>query len=259
MLGALLLLGALFGAVVLEALIDRLRHGRLYEWRDSELSLGLAVGWALTGLALAALTAAANAFAYQHRILDLGASPLAPVVAFLLADLAYYVWHRLSHQLPFMWASHFPHHSAKRINMLAAVRQGWTDVLTGAWLSWVALAFLGFSPLQMAPYFTVLMVVQILVHNEWTPRLGPLDWLLVTPSNHRVHHSLQARHIDRNYGGVLIVWDRLFGSYAPEGPEILHHFGVEGFDSDAASPVEIAFHGWRGLFRRRLGRRPGPA
>jgi sterol desaturase/sphingolipid hydroxylase (fatty acid hydroxylase superfamily) len=82
---------------------------------------------------------------------------------------------------------------------------------------------------------------------------------LVTPSNHRVHHSLQARHIDRNYGGVLIVWDRLFGSYAPEGPEILHHFGVEGFDSDAASPVEIAFHGWRGLFRRRLGRRPGPA
>jgi sterol desaturase/sphingolipid hydroxylase (fatty acid hydroxylase superfamily) len=135
--------------------------------------------------------------------------------------------------------------------MLASVRQGWTDVLSGTWLSWVGLGLLGFSPLQAAPYFATLLVWQTLVHNEWTPRLGPLEWLIVTPSHHRVHHSLAAAHINRNYGGVLIVWDRLFGSFAQEGPAVLHDFGLEGFDADAASPAQIAFHEWRRMLPRR--------
>jgi sterol desaturase/sphingolipid hydroxylase (fatty acid hydroxylase superfamily) len=248
MSGALLLLGLLVGAVIIEALVDRLRRGGLYEARDSELSLGVAIGWAVTGVALSALTYAANNLAYDHRVANFSKLPAAPVAAFLLADLAYYGWHWISHKSAFMWASHFPHHSAKRINFLASVRQGWTDVLTGAWLTWVILAFVGFTPAQMAPYFTALMLVQLMAHNEWVPKLGPLEWVLVTPSNHRVHHSLEARHIDRNYGGVLIVWDRLFGTFADEGPKILHAFGVAGFDSDASSPVGIALHGWRRLW-----------
>lgn len=248
MWGGLILFGLLVAAVALEALIDRVRHSRLYEARDSELSLGVAFGWAFTGVALSALAYGANNLAYDHRIANLGQMTGAPVVAFLLADLAYYAWHWLSHRFAFLWASHFPHHSAKRINFLAAARQGWTDILTGAWLTWVVLAFVGFTPTQLAPYFTALMLVQIFAHNEWTPKLGPLEWVLITPSNHRVHHSLEARHIDRNYGGVLIVWDRMFGTFADEGSKILHAFGVAGFDSDASSPVEIAFHGWRRLW-----------
>lgn len=247
----LLLLGLLLGAVALEALVDwRLRAG-LYEARDSELSLGLAAGWAASGIAVGALTLAANAFAYDHRLADLGAWAFAPLAAFLLADLAYYGWHRLSHALPWMWASHFPHHTAKRLNMLAAMRQGWTDVISGTWLTWIGLGFLGFSPLQIAPYLTALTLCQLLAHNEWTPRLGPLEWLFVTPSNHRVHHSLEAAHVDRNFGGVLVVWDRLFGTYAAEGARVLHGFGLADFDSDAASPVEIATHGWRAMLERR--------
>src|SRR5436190_17520677 len=167
MTSALLLFGLLVFAVVVEALVDRLRHGRLYEARDSELSLGVAFGWAFTGAALSALTYAANNLAFDHRIANFGALAAAPVLAFLIADLAYYAWHWLSHRFAFLWASHFPHHSAKRINFLAAVRQGWTDILTGTWLSWVLLPFVGFTPAQIAPYFTALMVVQLIAHNEW--------------------------------------------------------------------------------------------
>jgi sterol desaturase/sphingolipid hydroxylase (fatty acid hydroxylase superfamily) len=248
----MLLIGILLAAVGLEALVDWRFRRKLYELRDSELSLGLAAGWAISGLVGAGLATATIAFGYDHRILDLGTWAAAPLLVVVIADLFYYAWHRISHWLPWMWASHFPHHTAKRLNMLASFRQGWTDVISGTWLSWIGLGFLGFSPLQTAPYFTLLLLWQTAVHNEWSPKLGPLEWILVTPSHHRVHHSLEARHIDRNFGGVLIVWDRLFGTFAPEGPAILHGFGLEGFDADAASPVGIATREWRRMLPRRL-------
>src|SRR6476620_759989 len=124
MAGALLLLGLLLGAVALDALIDWRRRGGLYEARDSELSLGVAAGWAGTGAALSALTYWADSFAFEHRASNLGRWAFAPVLGFLLADGFYWAWHWLSHRSAFMWASHFPHHSCKRINFLAAVRQG---------------------------------------------------------------------------------------------------------------------------------------
>jgi len=244
-------LALLLFAIVAEALVDWRLRRRLYEWRDSELSLGLAAGWAVSGVANGLLLVAALDFAYRHRVLELGTLPGAPVLAFVAADALYYAWHRLSHHVPWLWASHFPHHTAKRLNMLASVRQGWTDVISGVWLTWVGLGVMGFTDLQIAPYFAVLLLWQMAVHNEWTPRLGPLEWLLVTPSNHRVHHSLAAHHINKNYGGVLMIWDRLFGSYASEGSEVLHAFGIGGFDADASSPMGIAFHEWRKMLPRR--------
>src|SRR5215469_8105668 len=105
--------GLLLAAILTEALVDWRLRGRLptplYEWRDSELSLGLAAGWAVSGIADTLLTTAAIAFAYQHRAANFGALPYAPVLAFLLADALYYAWHRLGHHVPLLWASHFPH------------------------------------------------------------------------------------------------------------------------------------------------------
>jgi len=242
-----LLLGLVLAAVALEALLDWRFGRKLYEWRDTEISLGLAAGWAVSGVAVGLLATWTIAFGYSHRVLDLGAAPGAWILVVLVADLSYYAWHRLSHRWQWMWASHFPHHTAKRLNILASMRQGWTDVVSGTWLTWIGLGFLGFSPLQTAPYFGLLLLVQAAVHNEWAPRLGPLEWVFVTPSHHRVHHSLQPAHIDRNFGGVLIVWDRLFGTFAAEGPAVLHAFGLAGFDSDASNPLDIATREWRRL------------
>jgi sterol desaturase/sphingolipid hydroxylase (fatty acid hydroxylase superfamily) len=247
----MLLLGLVLAAVAVEALVGWRLGRKWYEWRDSELSLGLATGWAASGIAAAGLSTLAIGFGYSHRILDLGSTPAAPVLVVVLADLFYYAWHRLSHRWQWLWASHFAHHTAKRLNILASIRQGWTDVISGTWLSWIGLGFLGFSPIQTAPYFALLLIWQSSVHNEWVPRLGPLEWLFVTPSNHRVHHSLEAVHIDRNFGGLLIIWDRLFGTYAAEGPSVIHDFGLVGFDSDASNPVDIATREWRRMLPSR--------
>jgi sterol desaturase/sphingolipid hydroxylase (fatty acid hydroxylase superfamily) len=240
-----LVLGLIFLLVVAEVLGDWRFARKFYEWRDSEISLGLAAGWAVSGIVGAALSAAAIAFGYTHRVADLGSIPGGAILAIVLADLLYYAWHRLSHRFAWLWASHFPHHTAKRLNVLASLRQGWTDVISGTWLSWILLGFLGFSPLQTAPYFAVLLLWEACIHSEWIPKLGILEWVLVTPSNHRVHHGLDAAYVDRNFGGLLIVWDRLFGTYRAEGPTIIHDFGLAGFDADASSPLAIATHEWR--------------
>jgi sterol desaturase/sphingolipid hydroxylase (fatty acid hydroxylase superfamily) len=218
------------------------RLGRpLYAWRETEVSLGLALGWALAAMATGGLSLWIIDFGYQHAL--------------------YYAWHRLSHALRWMWATHFVHHTAGRLNMLASIRQGWTDPVSGTWLTFAPLGLMGFSPETCSIYFTVLLVVQAFVHNEWCPRLGPIEWAFVTPSHHRVHHSLRQEHWDRNFGGVLIIWDRLFGTYAPEG-ERLTEFGHDSFDPKATNPVEIATREWRHMARdlaRRFKRSAAPA
>ncbi len=245
----------------LEALVSW-RLGRpAYSWRDTEVSLGLALGWTLAAMATNALTLFVIAYGYQHRVFDFGQGPLVIVGGVVAADLLYYGWHRVSHAWRWLWATHFVHHTAGRMNLLASVRQGWTDPLSGTWLTFAPLGFLGFSPETCTIYFTTLLIVQAAAHNEWIPRLGPVEWVLVTPSNHRVHHSLRREHWDRNFGGVLVVWDRLFGTYAPEG-ERLREFGHSTFDPSASNPIEIATREWRAMARdlmRRLRGREAPA
>jgi sterol desaturase/sphingolipid hydroxylase (fatty acid hydroxylase superfamily) len=225
----------------------------LYGLRDTEVSLGLALGWAAGSFASTFLTAGLVAFGYAHRVADFGAGPGGPMLALLAADGLYYAWHRVSHHVGWLWATHLAHHTAPRLNILASVRQGWTDLFSGTWAFWAPLGLLGFDPGQVGTYFIVLLIWEACTHNEWTPRLGPLEWLLVTPSNHRVHHSLEPAHWNRNYGGVLIIWDRLFGTYTAEGPKPISRFGLDGVPAEAGV-LEIVTRGWRELFAGAVAR-----
>lgn len=244
-------------AVVLVLILAEAAAGRwfgrgFYGMRDTEVGLGLVLGWALAATVTTLLSTAVLAAAYAHRFVTLPLNAATLALAVVLADLLYYAWHVLSHRAPFLWASHAPHHTSQRMNALASVRQGWTDALSGVWFVWSPLALIGIPPGVLAGYFAALFVWEACTHNEWCPRLGPLEWVLVTPSNHRVHHSLRPEHRDRNFGAMLIVWDRLFGTYATEG-ERLTTFGVDEID-DSAGVVGIAFFAWRKL----LGLAPGP-
>jgi sterol desaturase/sphingolipid hydroxylase (fatty acid hydroxylase superfamily) len=252
-------LAAVVGLIGLEAGATRLFGRPGYGWRDSEVSLGLALGWAAAAMATGGLSLWIIQLGYDHRLIDLNQrGPWTLAAAIVAADFLYYLWHRASHAWRWMWATHFVHHTAGRMNILASFRQGWTDPVSGTWLTFAPLGLLGFSPEVCGAYFTLLLVVQAAAHNEWAPRLGPLEWVLVTPSNHRVHHSLRREHWDRNFGGVLVVWDRLFGTYAPEG-ERLTAFGHSSFDPAATNPIEIATREWRLMARDALRRFRRPA
>ena len=172
---------------------------------------------------------------------------------FLLEDLCFYWFHRASHRCRFLWASHVTHHSSERFNMTTAFRQTWVPFTAVAF--WLPLLFLGFDPLMVMFVQATSLFYQDLLHSQLWPRLGPLEWIFNTPRHHAVHHGSNAAYLDKNYGGVLIVWDRLFGTFVAQREPV--RFGLTR-SLASHNPIVIAFHEWaamlRGLARARSPR-----
>lgn len=166
------------------------------------------------------------------------------VVVFLLEDLAFYWFHRASHRIGLFWASHVTHHSSRHYNLSVALRQTWVP-FTG-FVFWLPLMLLGLDPLMVLTCQAISLAYQELLHTRLAPRLGPLEWILNTPRHHAVHHGSNDPYLDKNYGGVLIIWDRLFGTYARESEPIT--FGLT-HDLGSANPISIALHEWGAMLR----------
>ncbi len=171
--------------------------------------------------------------------------------AFVGYDLCYYWAHRFGHQWRLFWASHIAHHQSEQFNLSTALRQAGTGT---TFMFYLPLYLLGFPPVTIVTVGASNLIYQFWVHTEHVGRLGVLEWLLVTPSNHRVHHARNPCYVDRNYGGVFIVWDRLFGTFEPERD---HEPCVYGITHPLASwnPLWANLHVWletlRGSLRTR--------
>ncbi len=166
-------------------------------------------------------------------------------LAFVAVDLCFYAMHRAHHEVRFMWASHVNHHSSQRYNLSTALRQSWTEHYSSIPF-FAVLGLVGFSPKLVTISFAFNLLFQFVVHTERVRTLGPLEWLFNTPSHHRVHHGANVRYLDRNYAGVFIVWDRLFGSFEPE-VEPVEYGLVKNIES--YNLLFIAFHEWIAMFR----------
>lgn len=217
-----------------------------YERRDTAASLEMGVGNVLIAAALHGLTGAVFVFAWEHRIFELGTGPWAWAALFVADDFVYYWFHRLSHEVRFLWAAHENHHSSRHYNLSTALRQSWTTPLTTLPF-YVWLPLLGFHPAMVATQVAVSLIYQFWIHTELIDRLGPFEWIFNTPSHHRVHHGANVEYLDRNHGGILIVWDRLFGTFEPERAPVRYGLtkNIETF-----SPWRIAFHEWAAMFRQ---------
>nr|WP_281409372.1 sterol desaturase family protein [Oharaeibacter diazotrophicus] len=170
--------------------------------------------------------------------------PATWIAGFLVTEFSYYWMHRASHRVRWLWASHSVHHSSTTFTLASALRLAWTGVLSGEWLFFVPAVLLGFPPTMVAALLAANLVYQFVLHTELSPRWGPLERVLNTPSHHRVHHAADGVYLDRNYGGVLIVFDRLFGTFAAERPDVPPTYGIAGVAPDR-DPVSIAFGEWR--------------
>lgn len=193
-----------------------LRGRNTYRFADTINSLSLGMlsrlrGFLFLGLGGAAWAAAAEASALPRWPLD---AAWGWIVAFVLYDLCYYWAHRLGHEVNLLWASHVAHHQSEEYNLSTALRQTATGVLT--FLFYVPMFLLGVPAEMVVTVGSLNLIYQFWVHTRHLPKLGPMEWLFVTPSNHRVHHAQNDRYLDRNYGGVFIVWDRLFGTWQEE-------------------------------------------
>jgi sterol desaturase/sphingolipid hydroxylase (fatty acid hydroxylase superfamily) len=145
------------------------------------------------------------------------------VIALVGVDLLFYTYHRIAHRVRLIWATHQAHHSSEYFNFATALRQKWNN--SGEVLMWIPLPLVGVPPWLVFASFSVNLIYQFWIHTERIDRLWqPVEFVFNTPSHHRVHHGMDAEYLDCNYGGILIVWDRLFRSFTPEGAR--PHYGL---------------------------------
>ncbi len=165
-------------------------------------------------------------------------------LAILACDFAYYWEHRIAHEVRLLWTQHAVHHSSREMNIVVGIRFGPFEGFASALLHF-PLIFLGFPPVLIFFGIIVVLAYQTWIHTELIGKLGPLDGVLNTPSNHRVHHGCDDKYIDKNYGGILIIWDRLFGTYQAE--EETPTYGLKR-DYNSVNPLSVWISEWPGLF-----------
>ena len=215
-----------------------------YSWRESLATIGTGLGHKLSGLFRFSFIALAMSWVWDHRLFNISLNHIGWIaLLFIAVEFNYYWYHRFSHTIRWMWASHCVHHSPKEFNILASFRLSWTSAISGDFLLFLPLVWLGFQPTAIGSMLAFNLLYQSWVHTELIPKLGPLDHFLNTPSNHRVHHASNEIYLDKNYGGVLIIFDKLFGTYAEEEREIPCRYGLVR-PVDSVNPIWIAFHEW---------------
>lgn len=213
--------------IVVELLADRWRGARNYRVADAINSLSTGVLSTTTGLLTKGVGLLTYAFALKHlALIELSAQSVWTwVVAFVFYDFCYYWLHRMGHERNILWAAHSVHHQSEDYNLTTALRQTSTGFLL-SWIFYLPLAVLGVPLVVFISVASLNLLYQFWVHTRHVPKLGWFEWFFVTPSNHRAHHAQNALYMDRNYGGVFIFWDRLFGTFQEEDDNEPVIFGV---------------------------------
>jgi len=243
---AILISFALF-AMVIEAIVQR----KAYDVRDSVTNLLMYAGFFLINMIWIPVVYQIFVLVHDHSIFKIGegwyyggTSVLAWVALFILDDFCYYWFHRTSHKVRLFWASHSVHHSSNHFNLSVGFRQTWFPFY--AFIFWVPLAFIGFDPLMILTMEMISLAIQGFLHTEVIRSYGVLDLVLNSPSHHRVHHGTQSKYVDRNFGAVLIIWDRLFGTFQKEEERPVYGIGEKA----SYNPVRVAFGPFLYLFKK---------
>ena len=223
------------------------REGRQYPWHEMGLSLADMIGRKLMAFLPLSLATPIFAFAWQHRLFTVEInSALAVLLLFIGQEFCYYWYHRASHRICFFWATHAVHHSPNELTLGTAYRLGWTGKITGTAVFFAPLVFLGVRPEVVLATLSLNLLYQFWLHTTWIPKLGWLEYVFNTPSAHRVHHASNVDYLDANYGGVLILFDRLFGTYVEEREDEPCRFGLV-HPTTTHNPLVNQFEHWISL------------
>jgi sterol desaturase/sphingolipid hydroxylase (fatty acid hydroxylase superfamily) len=217
-----------------------------YEKRDTATSLSMGLGNVFINVGWKGVVVIVYAALYELSPLRMPADLWWTwIVLFFADDLAYYWFHRAHHEIRLFWASHVVHHSSEHYNLSTALRQTWTPMTSLPF--WMPLALMGFAPWQILLAQSWSLLYQFWIHTERVDKLPRwFEKVFNTPSHHRVHHGSQEQYLDRNHGGILIVWDSLFGTYEPEGERVRYGLtkNIETFN-----PVKVAFGEFVAIWR----------
>jgi sterol desaturase/sphingolipid hydroxylase (fatty acid hydroxylase superfamily) len=240
-----IILLALSPIFVIFIVVEFCKHRQFYEVKDS-----------ITNTVLALLHQGSDAIAllllmpvfyslHDFALFNIPLNVLTIFIAFVLQDFLYYWFHKASHHIHWLWAAHVVHHSSTKMNFSTAFRQSLMYPIAGMWLFWMPMILIGFDPNIVFTVVALNLAFQFFVHTQSVYKLGWLEKVFNTPSHHRVHHSINKAYLDKNFAGVLIIWDKIFGTYVDENPTLNGpcRYGIVG-QIESNNPIYINFHQW---------------
>ena len=210
--------------IISEIIISSKRGLQYYNYKDSLGSIGLITGNVMVNIMSKGMIIAFYLYLYQFRLFDFsvfGSIWIEILLTLLAIDFIYYWFHRTSHHVRFFWAIHMNHHSSEEMNFLVALRQAWFNPFFRVPFFFV-LPLIGFNPLLTLIVGAASTLWAVIQHTKMIGKLGPLEWIFVTPSAHRVHHGVNDEYMDKNFGNLFIIWDRMFGTYQPEEESVIY-------------------------------------
>jgi len=238
-------IGVIILSIIGEAWYSAAKKKGLYETRDTWTSIAFGILGVIARLGFKGLNLLLWYFLYKLTPLRIESSIWSIVILFILNELVYYWFHRISHEVKFFSATHVNHHSSMKLNFSVAVRTPFLNAIYHI-LFWIPLPLLGFHPLDILVVETISFFFAFVQHTTIIPKLGMLEWILNTPSHHRVHHASNTRYIDKNYGNVLIIYDRIFGTFVEEKEKPI--YGITNNPKDRRF-LNMVFHVWKEILR----------
>ncbi len=238
---------AFFLLIGVELLIDKLKKSGYYKLNDTVTNINLGIGSQLVGVFIKGLTLGAYIYIYEHFrfIQEIPNQALTFILLFIGVDFFYYWFHRLAHEIGVLWGSHVVHHQSEEYNFSVALRQSWSQGFF-SWIFYIPLAFIGFKPEMFVLVSALQTLYQFWIHTKLIRKLPkPFEYLFNTPSHHRVHHGQNPLYIDRNHGGTLIVFDRMFGTFQEELEPLV--YGITK-PANSWNPIGLNVDYWKDWF-----------
>jgi sterol desaturase/sphingolipid hydroxylase (fatty acid hydroxylase superfamily) len=231
--------------IIIEVGINAKKNLNLYKFKDSAASITMGLGSVVIGLLTKTFAFFVFLWIYQFRLFEIPNTWWMWGLLLLADDVTFYWYHRLAHQVRFFWAAHVQHHSSEHMNFSVALRQSWGEPFI-KFLFYIWLPFIGFNPVYILIMQAISLVYQFFPHTKLVGKLGPIEWIFNTPSHHRVHHATQVQYLDKNHAGILIIWDRMFGTFQKEIEVPTYGITV---NINSFSPLKIASHEYISLWQ----------
>ena len=231
-----------------EAIYSNIKGLNFYKTNDTLGSYGLLAGNVVVSLLTKGSFLLFNIYLYQFRLFtinDLMHVFFVVVLTFVAVDFLYYWFHRFSHRIKFLWAMHMNHHSSEEMNFVVSLRQAWFAPFAKV-IFFMPLPLIGFDPLITVVVGIASTFWGVVGHTQWINKLGPLEYIFVTPSHHRVHHGSNDQYIDKNFGNLLIIWDKFFGTFEPESEKVI--YGIKD-NVKTFNPFKITFMLWIKMYK----------
>lgn len=247
-------LPTVFFSSLIEAYV--LSRRQAYDWKAMGVSIFDLIGRNLITIFLPlSIATPLIHYAEAHKLMTLRLDTWqAIVLLFFIQEFCYYWYHRAAHRVRWFWNNHAVHHSPNELNLSAAYRIGLFGKLTGTALFFTPLIWIGFEPRIVAATLALNLLYQFWIHATWIPKLGWLEYVFNTPSAHRVHHAANVEYLDANYGGVLIIFDRMFGTYIEERADLPCRYGLV-HPVTSYNPLRVEFSQWQGWLQDLAGAR----